>query len=40
MLRVHYLHTHLQVESIINKKNLKDPENQVIEDALCLGEQG
>jgi hypothetical protein len=26
-----------QVESIINKKNLKDPENQVIEDALCLG---
>ncbi len=27
-----------QVDSIINKKNLKDAEHQVIEDALCLGE--
>lgn len=27
----------MQVVSIMLKKNLKDPEGQMVEDALCLG---
>ncbi len=32
--------THRRVEKIILKKALKEPEGQLVEDALCLGERG
>ena len=31
---------HTQVEAMILKKNLKEVENQTVEDALCMGERG